>query len=61
MVSSVNTLDCWRFKEKECILLLCVACALVIGLKHVGQIGVLLWFSVVKPTHQTQSFLHLDD
>jgi hypothetical protein len=46
MVSSMNTLDCWRFKEKEWILLLCVACALVIGLKHVNHLGVLLWFFV---------------
>jgi hypothetical protein len=46
MVSSVNTLECWCFKRKEWIYLLCEACALVIGLKHVGQLGVLFWFSV---------------
>jgi hypothetical protein len=46
MVFSVNTLECWRFKRKEWILLLCEACALVIGLKHVSQLGVLFWFSV---------------
>jgi hypothetical protein len=26
--------------------IVCEACALVIGLKHVGQLGVLFWFSV---------------
>jgi len=46
MVSSVNNLDYWHFKENEWIVLLCVAYALVIGLKHVGHLGVLLWFSV---------------
>jgi hypothetical protein len=47
MVFSVNTLECWRFKRKEWILLLCKACALVIGLKkNVGQLGFLFWFSV---------------
>jgi hypothetical protein len=47
MVSSVNTLDCWHFKEKEWILLLCVACALVYWLKNMFvSLGFLVWFSV---------------
>jgi hypothetical protein len=47
MVSSVNTLDCWCFKEKEWIFLLCVACALVYWLKTCSvSLGFLVWFSV---------------
>jgi hypothetical protein len=47
MVSSMNTLDYWNFKEKEWILLLCVACALVYWLKTCSvSLGFLVWFFV---------------
>jgi hypothetical protein len=47
MVSSVNNLDCWRFKGKRIDFIAWIACVLVFfGADYVGRLGVLFRFSM---------------
>jgi hypothetical protein len=59
MVSFVNTLDCWYFKEKKWIFLLFVSCALVYWLKtcsiRLGFWSSSLW-TIIIIVYQALSF-----